>query len=163
MHAIWEDDSPHGRFLQQLHWDRACMFLKNDEYLASLRHNHEWYNRDVKLFGHVFEMMGIDYFQEIYRASERLKQKPVERSLPVRSERPPFPSPDGFSGDDIGIRKAASWLPSEIVETILLFSEKEWNNTPETEIHETPSEYNSNGEYGFFSEHTHNLPSVRII
>ena len=164
MHAIWEDDSPHARFMQRLHWDRACMFLKDDDYLASLRHRHELYNRDVRVFGHVFDMMGIDYFQEVYRASERLKHKQVAIRETVISERPlRFPNQDVFSADDLGIRKAAAWLPSEIVETILLFSEKEWNNKPEIVIKHTPCEYNSSGEYGFFSEHNVDLPSVRII
>ena len=150
--------------MQRLHWDRACMFLKDDDYLASLRHRHDLYNRDVKVFGYVFEMMGIDYFQEVYRASERLKHKEVAIPETVtRNRSPRFPSPDFFSVDDIGIRKAANWLPSEIVETILLFCDKEWNNKPEIVIHDTPCEYNSSGEYGFFSEHSAALPSVRII
>ena len=150
--------------MQRLHWDRACMFLKNDEYLASLRHRHEIYNRDVKVFGHVFEMMGIDYFQEVYRASERLKHKQVAIRETVTSERPPrFPNPDVFSADDIGIRKAANWLPSEIVETILLFSDKEWNNKTETVIVSTPSEYDENGQYGFYDTHNATLPCVKII
>ena len=163
MEAFWEQESLHAQFLKRLHWDRACLFLKDDEYLASLRHRPEQYHRDLRVFGHVFDLMGLDYLQEVFRASERLRTKAPPTKI-VHAERPlRFPSRESFTADDIGIRKAASWLPREIVETILLFSEKEWNNRPELFVPITPLEYNRRGEYGFFCEENADPPSVRIM
>ena len=161
MEAIWAQDSPHANFLKQLYWDRATMFLADQNYLASLRHNHEMYHRDVKLLGHVFEMMGVDYFQEIYKASERKKPRPISEQTIAKPR--PFPKPQSLTVDDILIRRAANWLPPEIVETILLFTSKDWNDRPQRIEPETPSEYDENGHYGSYGTHSAELPSVKII
>ena len=60
---MWEDDSPHARFWRQLIQQRAREFMRNREYLQTLRGNYEEAKRMQKRFGHVWAEYGTDIYK----------------------------------------------------------------------------------------------------
>ena len=60
---MWEDDNPHARFWRQLTTSRAHMFMKNHEFLRSLRRDYDRAKELQRLFGHVWAQYGTDIFR----------------------------------------------------------------------------------------------------
>ena len=65
MHTVWEHESPSEKFIRQLRRQRAIMFMKNKEYLRSIRCNHEIAKADQKAFGAIWKEYGTDIYQLI--------------------------------------------------------------------------------------------------
>ena len=65
MHKAWEDDSPRARFWSRLVRQRAEQFMRDEEYLRSLRHRNEFAKHDQKLFGAIWAEHGTNVYKLI--------------------------------------------------------------------------------------------------
>ena len=84
MESVWQPTEPE-KFLQKLAHNRAMEFLKGPT-LAELRYDPDLYRRFERWYGPVYEANGIDLFERVYEASERIK-KPAKTSPPAKAER----------------------------------------------------------------------------
>ena len=142
MHKIWELDDPHARFLHALHQQKAKQIMGDKTYLAMMRFDNDLFTRTLKRFGEYFSAMGLDLFQEVYKASEGEQHKSREQACKKKAAPPDrFPKPSALSVHELLLRRAFPQLPSEIVETILLFHD---SAPPPEDIH-VPVGVNGNG------------------
>ena len=87
MHSIWNSNDPGEKFLWNLRVQRARELIENQETLAALRYDMKLFQQFEKGFGEVYAQMGIDFFGEVYKASERhLHEKRQPTNVP-----PPHP------------------------------------------------------------------------
>ena len=68
MEQVWEDNSPHAKFMRTLLNSRVDELVNSPEWLKRLRFNHDevkWWNKKC---GYIFEERGLNLYQLIARA-----------------------------------------------------------------------------------------------
>ena len=68
MEQVWEDNSPHAKFMRTLLNSRVDELVNSPEWLKGLRFNHDevkWWNKKC---GYIFEERGLNLYQLIARA-----------------------------------------------------------------------------------------------
>ena len=84
MEAIWTSNDPGEAFLWNLRVKRANELVQSQSMLATLRYDMELFRFYQKAYGAVFEQQGIDFFGEVYKASEPSLESKVETKVTTR-------------------------------------------------------------------------------
>ena len=84
MESVWQPTEAQ-KFLEKLAHNRAMEFLEGPT-LAELRYDPELYRRFEGWYGSIYEAEGIDLFERVYEASERIKH-PAKTKPPAKRER----------------------------------------------------------------------------
>ena len=144
MDNIWDLDTPHFRFFEELTRHAIQWRLDSPEYLRTLRYNQQKLASDLKVLGPWLDHFGIDLFKAVMEASEEEKrQEPEPKVLPMRKRLP-----------QTDIRQ--NTLPKDILRLILSFVPE----AKEPEVLEVVPEYDEMGNYGSFA-HTH--PIIYVV
>ena len=93
MESVWQPTEPE-KFLQKLAHNRAMEFLKGPT-LAELRYDPELYRRFERWYGPIYVKHGIDLFERVYEASERIK-KPTKTTPAKRARKKKVEVPTGI-------------------------------------------------------------------
>ena len=84
MEKVW-DSTPAEKFLSRLRHSRARHFMRDREYMKSLRHNYEAAKTMQRWFGEIWETYGTNVFQLIAEAhGESWDAEDEEKHAPAR-------------------------------------------------------------------------------
>ena len=151
MEALWDDENAAETFLWKLRVQRARELLETPEVLCTLRFDMDSFRIYERTFGPVYQALKIDFFGEVYRASEKrldLKEN-VQRIPPAKKRVRPCT-----------VRLTISVLPRDIVRLIELFTGQAQTKKHETPPPEPVPEYDSYGNYGHYGE---TAPAIKIV